>query len=63
MKKVREGPLDLPYPIQCESVNLDGRWILVNLLRYLGNEKWLAYNEDGDKIVVDASTLRRPTWE
>ncbi len=50
----------LAYPIICESHDLDGTWILVNLTEYRGNNKWQAFDEDGETVVVDASTLRNP---
>lgn len=51
---------NLTFPICCESQDLEGNWILVTLLRWLGNGKWLAHDEDGERIIVDASHLRNP---
>lgn len=51
---------ELAYPINCETEDLDGCWILINLTRWLGNGKWLAYDEDGIELVVDSSHIRNP---
>ncbi len=51
---------DLGWPISAESVDVDGRWILVSLLTYLGRGKWRALDEDGQECVLDASSIRNP---
>lgn len=50
----------LAFPITCESYDIDGAWILVELLRWLGKGKWLALDEDGHDLIVDSSHLRNP---
>jgi hypothetical protein len=53
---------ELPYPLMFETEDLDGRWILVSVLAYLGRNKWEAIDEDGDRVTVDGRHLRRPDW-
>jgi hypothetical protein len=53
---------ELPYPLTFETENLDGQWILVNVLAYVGCNKWEAIDEDGDKLTVDGRHLRCPDW-
>ena len=53
---------ELPYPLTFETEDLDGRWILVDVLAYLGCNKWEAMDEDGDRLTVDGCHLRFPGW-
>lgn len=50
----------LGRPICCETEDIDGEWILVNLTEWIGNGKWLAYDENGRDCVVDSRSLRNP---
>lgn len=52
----------LPFPLLAETVDLDGRWILVSLTAYVGGNKWRGYDEDGTEIIVDGIHLRRLDW-
>jgi hypothetical protein len=55
-----ENLTDLAFPICCETEDLEGRWELVSLTKWLGNGKWLAFDQDGKIIVVDSAHLRNP---
>lgn len=53
----------LPYdekPIIFECHDIDGTWILVTAMRYLGRGKWLCLDEDGEWIVCDSATMTNP---
>lgn len=51
----------LKYPILCECVDVDGAWILVNLIEFLPPDRWQAIDEDGKQIIVLAKDCRNPT--
>lgn len=53
---------ELPYPLTFQTEDLNGRWILVDVLAYLGRNKWEAIDEDGDRLTVDGRHLRFPDW-
>lgn len=49
-------------PITFQSSDIDGNWILVTPMQYLGLDKFLGFDEDGKPIVMDSSTLGQPVW-
>jgi hypothetical protein len=53
---------ELPYPLLFETEDLNGNWILVSVLGYLGRNKWVAMDENGDRLTVDGRHLRCPDW-
>ena len=43
----KEKLTDLAFPICCETEDLEGRWELVSLTKWLGNGKWMAFDLSG----------------
>jgi hypothetical protein len=58
--KYEKKNCNLAVPLICESTDMDGKWILVSIQKYLGAGKWLGYDEDGETVVVDSRTLSNP---
>jgi hypothetical protein len=57
-----DPPHTLGYPLTVESTDIDGRWMLVNIDKYIGGGKYAGCDEDGEDIVVDYKTLGKVTW-
>lgn len=53
-----KGKLTVDYPLTCDTIDLDGHWIIVNLIEYLGNGKWKTIDWDGNIVFCDWAQLR-----
>jgi hypothetical protein len=62
LKLLDDPPHNFQFPLTVESVNLAGEWCLVSLTAYIGNGKYQAFDEDGQDVIVDWTTLGKVSW-
>lgn len=53
---VNSGSMPLTY----ESTDVNGDWVLVIAIEYLGNNKWLCVDEDGNECVHLSRDMSNP---